>query len=232
MGDVVSTEVGDGEGQRLSGLDDLTVNEAVMVFDLLRQVDPAPEVPVDEVHGVGLARAFDGLLRRIDDEHAELADDRAVRRVLRLLGDRASLAVGPDGVTVHSLLRRREVPWSRIQRLAFANRYDLLRAGAIERWIRDAASGGTGITPPGFEWLSRKVLHRLSDWIEQRLLTEEGLDQLREQSGPALVAIERRGRDIQLSGSTLLVSILAPGTCDAIIAEATLRGIPVASVPA
>jgi hypothetical protein len=42
-----------------------------------------------------------------------------------------------------------------------------------------------------------------------------------------VLGVERRGRDIDLSGALLLVSLLAPGLSEAVEQEARQRGIPV-----
>jgi hypothetical protein len=147
--------------------------------------------------------------------------------VLGLVGDRISLSVTPDGITVHGLLRRRHTPWGRIRGLAFSNRYDLIKSGAIERWADDIASAGIGVPIPGLRWLVRRLVGGITEWLERRLLEDEAVDRLRDRAGVALTDIDRRGFDIELSGSLLLVSLLGVGVNEAILAEAALRGVAV-----
>jgi hypothetical protein len=70
-------------------------------------------------------------------------------------------------------------------------------------------------------------VYGIANFVEQRMFTEEQVQTLREQGGNALLAIQRRGRDIELSGPLLLVSILAPGFSEAAEHEARARGITV-----
>ncbi len=67
------------------------------LFDDLREIDPTPPLPLVDVHEAGFA----SLIRRLDKvEGTGFTDHGAVRRILDLVGDRLSLSVGPDGITV------------------------------------------------------------------------------------------------------------------------------------
>jgi hypothetical protein len=80
---------------------------------------------------------------------------------------------------------------------------------------------------PGLSWILRRVIGGISTWLEQRFFTPDQVEALRSGAGSALLGIQRRGFDIELSGPLMLVSILAPGLSEAIEQEARLRGIPV-----
>jgi len=71
------------------------------------------------------------------------------------------------------------------------------------------------------------VVGGIANRLEHRLFTEDQVEALRTGAGRALLGIERRGRDIELSGALLLVSLLAPGLSEAVEQEAQARGIPV-----
>jgi hypothetical protein len=86
---------------------------------------------------------------------------------------------------------------------------------------------GSGLPIPGLSWLIRKVVNTLANWLEKRVFTPEEIERFEGTGGNALLAIQRRGRDIELSGALLLVSILAPGFSDAVEHEARARGIEV-----
>jgi hypothetical protein len=156
-----------------------------------------------------------------------LLEDWRARRVLDLVGDRLSVSIGPDGITVRSLVRRRHTPWARVQRLTLAGRYDLLRDDGLARLVDGARPRVTPLPVPGLKWLIRRVVGVIANWLEPRLFNPEQIDALRKEAGRALLGIKRRGRDIELSGGLLLVSILAPGLAEAAEQEARRRGIPV-----
>jgi hypothetical protein len=192
------------------------------LFDLLRQIDPTPPVPLTAVHEVG----FVSLLRRLGElSPTGLLEDSRARRVLDLIGDRLSIAVGPDGITVRSLLRRRHMPWKRVQCLTFVGRYDLIRGDGLAKLIEDIKASLFPI--PGLSWLLKRVVGGIANWLEHRFFTPEQVDALREGAGKALIGVERRGRDIEFSGALLLVSLLAPGLSEAVEQEARQRGITV-----
>ena len=193
------------------------------LFDDLRQIDPTPPMPLTDVHEVG----FVALIRRLDKvEGTNLTDQAAVRRILDLVGDRLTLSVGPEGITVRGLLRRRRTAWNHVEHLTFAGRYDMLRSGYLTK-IMDDIKTRVGLPIPGLSWLIRKVVNGIANWLEKRIFTPEEIEGLQVGSGNVLLAIQRRGRDIELSGPLLLVSILAPGFSEAVEQEARSRGIAV-----
>lgn len=207
----------------LAELDDgdaapLDIEGDVPLFELLRRLDPAPAVPLTAPHTVGLV----SLVERLGGE-----DDKRVRRILALVGDRLSLTAGPDGIAVRGILRRRHTPWDRIGRLTFADRYELLRGNYLQKLTDDLANRLTPIPIPGLRWLLRRVVGGLSGWLEHKVLTPEQIESMRQGAGGALTHVERRGFDIELSGPLLLVSILAPGFCAAVEEEATRRKVPI-----
>ena len=193
------------------------------LFDDLREIDPTPPLPLTAVHEAG----FVSLLRRMDKVNGTtMTEEGLVRRVLDLVGDRLSLSVGPDGVTVRGLLRRRRTAWKHVEHLTFGGRYDLLRSDGLAK-IMDDIKAKVGLPIPGLSWLIRKVVNGLANWLEKRVFTPEEVESLKVGAGNALLAIQRRGRDIELSGPLLLVSILAPGFSEAVEQESRTRGIDV-----
>jgi hypothetical protein len=191
------------------------------LFDDLREIDPTPPLPLTAVHESGFASLLVGLDKRVG---GGLTDDSRVRRILDLVGDRLSLSVGPDGITVRGLLRRRRTAWKHVQHLTFGGRYELVRSDYLTR-IMDDIKARVGLPIPGLSWLIRKVVTSIARWLEKRVFTPEEIESLKESGGNALMAIQRRGRDIELSGPLLLVSILAPGFSEAVEYEARARGI-------
>lgn len=170
---------------------------------------------------------FTSLIRRLDKvEGTGLTDQAVVRRILDLVGDRLSLSVGPGGITVRGLLRRRRTAWNHVEHLTFGGRYDLVRSDGLTKIIDDVKSR-VGLPIPGLSWLIRKVVNGIANWLEKRIFTAEEIESLKETGGNALLAIQRRGRDIELSGPLLLVSIIAPGFSEAVEQEARARGIAV-----
>lgn len=222
-------DVADPELEALDGGDaePIGMSDARELFEVLRDLEPAPSSPLGAPYQLGFRRAVELLA---DVEDPGFVADRRVRRVLELLGDRGSVTVGPEGITVYGLLRRRHTPWHKVKSLTFGNRYELLKAGALERWADDV-TGTAGLPIPGLRWLVARLIGGISGWLEQRLFEDDAVGRLREQSGLALTDIDRRGFDIELSGLPLVVSLLGIGLNDAILAEARLRGVAVVTPP-
>ena len=203
--------------------DPIAIDADRSLLDDLREIDPTPPLPLTDTHEAGFAL----LIRRMDKVVGTgLTDQAVVRRILDLVGDRLTLWVGPDGITVRGLLRRRHTAWKHVEHLTFAGRYDMLRSGYLTKIIDDIKAK-VGLPIPGLSWLIRKVVNTIAKWLEQRIFTPEEVESLKERGGNALLAIQRRGRDIELSGPLLLVSILAPGFSEAVEHEARARGIDV-----
>lgn len=201
----------------------MVIDARLALFDILREIDPTPPLPLTDVHESG----FVAVLRRLDKEAGDgMTDQGAVRRILDLVGDRLSLSVGPDGITVRGLLRRRRTAWKHVEHLTFGGRYELLRSDYLTK-VADDIKAKVGLPIPGLSWLIRKVVNGITNWLEARFFTEEEIESLRVGAGNVLMAIQRRGRDIELSSSLLLVSILAPGFSDAVEYEARARGIEI-----
>ncbi|MGH9000102.1 MAG: PH domain-containing protein [Acidimicrobiia bacterium] len=194
------------------------------LLDYLRRLDPVPPVPLQSPHEVGLGAVLRGLAGRPGSNL--LADDRA-RRVLDLVGDRLSIAAGPDGLTVRGMARRRSVPWDRVDRLVFEGRYEMLRGRAVTRITRDVGKRLLRVPVPGLPWLMGRVVGGLSGWIEDKTISSERAAQLRQDAGWVLTHVECRGSDIEMSGPLLLVSLLAPGLSEAVEQEARRRGVQV-----
>jgi hypothetical protein len=222
-------DLSDPAHEDLARLDDAEAEPIALdadgsLFDVLRQIDPTPPVPLTAAHEVGFA----SLLRRLGEiADTGLLEDRRARRVLDLVGDRLSISVGPDGITVRSLVRRRHTPWRRVQRLTFEGRYDLLRGDGLAKLVEDVRTSLLPLPIPGLSWLLRRVLGGIANWLEHRFFTPEQVDALRQGAGNALLRVQRRGRDIELSGALLLVSLLAPGLSEAAEQEARRRGVEV-----
>ena len=225
--DLPEVNIADPAHEDLARLDEehaepITI-ENESLFDDLRQIDPTPPLPLTAVHEAGFA----ALIRRLDKvEGTNLTDQAVVRRILDLVGDRLTLSVGPDGITVRGLIRRRRTAWNHVEHLTLAGRYEMLRSGYLTKIMEDIKSR-VGLPIPGLSWLIRKVVNGIANWLEQKIFTPEEVESLRVGSGNVLMAIQRRGRDIELSGPLLLVSILAPGFSEAVEHEARGRGIDV-----
>ena len=203
--------------------DPIEIDPDRSLFDDLRAIDPTPPLPLTDMHEAG----FVSLIHRLDKvEGTGLTDQAVVRRILNLVGDRLTLWVGPEGITVRGLLRRRRTAWNHVEHLTFAGRYDMLRAGYVTR-VMDELKAQVGLPIPGLSWLMRKVANGIATWLETRIFTAEEIESFRATGGNVLLAIQRRGRDIELSGPLLLVSMLAPGFSEAVEQEARSRGIDV-----
>lgn len=224
-----AVDASDPAHEELARLDDedadpMAVDTDRSLFEVLRHIDPTPPVPLTATHEVG----FVSLVRRLGElADTGLLEDGRARKVLELVGDRLSIAVGPDGITVRSLVRRRHASWEHVQRLTFAGRYELLRGDGLARIVDDVKARLIPLPIPGLSWLLRRVIGGLANWLEQRFFTEDQIESLRGGAGNALLVIERRGFDIELSGPLLLVSILAPGFSEAVEAEARRRDVKV-----
>jgi hypothetical protein len=201
----------------------MAIDADCSLLDDLREIDPTPPLPLKDAHEAGFA----SLVRRLDKVAGTgLTDQAVVRRILDLVSDRLTLWVGPDDITVRGLLRRRRTAWNHVEHLTFAGRYDMLRSGYLTKIIDDVKAK-MGLPIPGLSWLIRKVVNGIANWLEKKIFTPEEIGSLKETGGNALLAIQRRGRDIELSGPLLLVSILAPGFSEAVEHEARARGIEV-----
>ena len=221
----------DDEEAELAGLDEADaepfddVAQTHGLFEVLKRMDPTPELPLARPHQVGFVSLVEALARKGD---RNLLEDGRVRRVLELVGrDRLTLAVGPDGITVNGLLRRRHTPWERVERVTFVNRYELWRGGALERLVENVKGKFIRFPVPGLSWLLRRVLGGITGWFEKRMFTPEEIESLRRRGGDALTRVARRGFDIELSGPLLLVSAMAPGFSEAVAQEARPRGVAV-----
>jgi hypothetical protein len=190
-------------------------------YDVLHKLDPTPPVPLTEKHEVGLVPA----LKRLSDlAPGGLAEDRRVRLVLNLVGDRLAMSAGPDGINIRSLLFRRHTSWKRVQAVRVEGRYDFARSDGFARMLEGVQSP---FPIPGLGWLLRRLTKGILQWAERRFLGEDQIAAAREHGGILLLGIKRRGRDIELEGPLLMVSFLSPGLAEAVEAEARLRGIPV-----
>ncbi|HUH08562.1 MAG TPA: PH domain-containing protein [Egibacteraceae bacterium] len=190
--------------------------------ELLRRLEPVPSLPLSEPFSTGLVP----LLRHWAQEEGpgSFLADRRVLRVLGMVGDRFTITVSPDGITVRGLIRRRFAPWSRIQRLTFVDRYQMLREHALEAAVDDIVRRTAPI--PGLRWLLRQVVGA----IERRLPSSQR-DALQQVGGCALQQIKRRGFDLELSSVLALVAFLSETLSDVAAAEAQLRGIPIEGLP-
>lgn len=226
--DLPGVDLADPAHEDLARLDEeeaepIPIDANASLFDDLRAIDPTPPLPLTDVHEAGFA----SLIRRLDKvEGTGLTDQAVVRRILDLVGDRLSLSVGPEGITVRGLLRRRRTAWTHVEHLTFGGRYDLVRSDGLAKIIDDVKTR-VGLPIPGLSWLIRKVVNGIAAWLEKRIFTAEEIESLKATGGNALLAIQRRGRDIELSGPLLLVSIIAPGFSEAVEQEARTRGIPI-----
>jgi len=226
--DLPPVEIAEGDREELARLDaeeaePIALDQDQSLWELLRKIDPTPSVPLAAKHEVGLV----ALLRRLGElSDTSLLEDKRARRVLDLVGDRLSISAGPDGITVRSLLRRRHTPWKRIQRLTIQGRYDLIRGDGLAKLMESIRSNFVPFPIPGLGWLLRRVTNGIANWLESRM-DEDEISALQEEGGSVLLAIQRRGRDIELEGPLLLVAMLSPGLSEALEQEARARGIPV-----
>lgn len=222
-----SLEVSDADHEDLDHLDDEDVAEPIRlkddlsIFELLHKIDPTPAVPLTEKHEVGLVALLDRFSELTENT---LADDPRGRRVLDLVGDRLSIAVGPDGITVRGLLLRKHTPWKRVQGVSIQGRYDLIRSDGIAKLLEGIQAP---LPVPGLRWLLRRVTRGIAMWLEKHLMTVEKIGGARETAGNVLIGIKRWGRDIEFTGVLLQMAFMAPGLAEAVEQEARLRGVPV-----
>jgi PH (Pleckstrin Homology) domain-containing protein len=228
--DLPDLEVSDEDHMELAHLDDehdaapLTMGEAqVSIFEQLHKIDPTPSVPLTEKHEVGLVSLLDRFAE-MADTGAGVLEDKRTRKIMDLVGDRLSISVSPDGITVRSLLRRKHTPWKRVQGVTIEGRYDLVRNDGMAKLLEGVQSP---FPVPGLGWLLRRVTKGIAVWVERRLMTEEGVAAAHQSSGIVLLGVKRWGRDIELDGPLLLVAFMAPGLAVAVEQEARMRGIPV-----
>lgn len=218
------------EDAELAALDEgeappMNLADDVLLMDLLREIDPTPAIPLTGRHEAGFVTLLERLAAATNDD---LVNDWRVRRVLDLIGDRLSVAIDPQGITVRGLLRRRHTAWDKIGKLTFNSRYELMRGDAITKLAEDIKQRLMPIPIPGLSWLLRRVVGGISNWLERRVFTPEDIESMKSGAGNALTHIERPGFDVELSGPLLLLSILAPGLSEATEAEARRRGVNVA----
>lgn len=221
-------EVSDEDHKELAHLDDeddaapLTMGQAqVSIFEQLHKIDPTPSVPLTEKHEVGLVSLLDRFGEMAD---TGVLEDSRTRRILDLVGDRLSISVSPDGITVRSLLRRKHTPWRRVQGVTIQGRHELVRSDGMAKLLEGVQSP---FPVPGLGWLLRRVTKGIAVWLERRLMTQEGVAAAHESGGIVLLGVKRWGRDIELDGPLLLVAFMAPGLAEAVEQEARMRGIPV-----
>ena len=216
--------------QELADLDEsaappIEIPEEKGIVELFAEVDPIPPLPLTAPHEMGLAVVVVGLAQAISD--VGLLRDRRVRRVLDLVGDRLSVTVGPDGITVRGLLRSRHTPWKRIQQLTFTSRYDQWRGKLVTDLADDVSGRMIPFPVPGLKWLLGRIVDGIASVVEDRVFTAEELEKLRVRLGHSLTDIERRGLDIELAGPLRVLMFLSFGLSEAVKAEAANRGVKV-----
>ena len=192
------------------------------LVELFRRVAPTPELPLRAEHEMGFSALVRSLSGIID---IGLLEDRRVRRLLDRLGDRLSVAVSPEGITVRGVVRERRTPWPRVQQLTFVSRYEMLRGGLVNQLAEDMSKYLPPV--PGLKWLLRRIVGGMATLYERRQYTGDEVDALRAELGFVLTHIERRGLDIELSGPLRFVSFFSSGLSSAIEREATDRGVKV-----
>ena len=186
-----------------------------------------PPLPLTAPHQISLTVVA---LRLSGFSKDPLLEDRRVKRVMDLLGDRLTVTVSPDGITVRGLLRTRHTPWTKMQQLTFLNRYDLVKGGLVARLADDIAGKILPIPVPGLAWLLRRIVGTVGNIYGRRALTPEEQEELRAGLGHALTDIERRGLDIELAGALRVLMFFSYGLSAAIEAEAAARGIKVVDI--
>jgi len=208
----------DGEAPPVDMRDD------IQLVELFAAIDPVPMLPLTAPYEIGLGVVVRRLARVSDQD---LALDANVRRVLRLLGDRLSVSAGPDGISVRGLVRTRHTPWSKVQRLTFTSRYDQVKGQLVAQVADDVAARLLPVPVPGLTWLIGRIVGGVGNLYERRNLTPEELETLRAGLGHSLVAIQRRGMDIELAGALRLLMFFSIGLSTALKSEAAARGIAV-----
>lgn len=219
---------GTEDDEELARLDDeeaapVEVPSDLGLADLFCRIDPAPALPLQREHEMGfsaLVRSLNGVI-----DIGLLADHR-VQGLLDRLGDRLTVAVSPEGITVRGVVRARHTPWAKVQQLTFVSRYEMLRGGLVNQLAEEDMS--QYLPPvPGLKWLLRRIVGGMASFYERRQYTGDEVDALRAELGFVLTHIERRGLDIELSGPLRFVSFFSSGLSSAIEREATDRGVKV-----
>lgn len=177
-----------------------------------RGLHPPPDLPVDERFTAGLGPLLDGLGQAVGGA----LDGRRARRVIRVVGDRWSVTVGPDEVTSRGWLRRHRVAWED----ATAVRLEAVEAVATQRLVASLLLRRVPV--PGLHWLAAKVVGLLAGAIAGSATRMIG-------DTPHLLAgVESRsGEGVQLAGPLALASLLSRGLTVVAVDEAERRGIPV-----
>ena len=219
------------EDAELSQLDEedappVEIDKDKGVVDLFGDIDPPPPLPLTGPHEIGLVLIVQRLARVSED----LLADARVRRVLGLLGDRLTLSVSPEGITVRGLLRTRHTPWDKVKQLSFTSRYDQFKGHLVTQIAEDISGRILPIPVPGLSWLLRRIIGGIGDLWESRAYTAEELELMRTGLGYTLTDIERRGLDIELAGALRLVAFFSFGLSMAILSEADDRGVKVTGI--
>lgn len=213
----------------LSRLDDaeappVEIRKDIRLFDMFAEIDPVPPLPLTAPHEVSLGL----VVHRIAGFSTEdLAQDPHLRHLLRLLGNRLSVTVSPDGLSVRGLMRTRHTPWKKLQGLRFTSRYDQLKGGLVAQMADDIAATMVPIPIPGLKWLIERIVGGVTNVFESRTFTPDELEELRTGLGHSLTDIQRRGLDIELAGALRLVMFCSAGLATAIASEAAARNIQV-----
>ena len=141
----------DAADEALRRLDDeeappVEIRNDIQLVELFAAIDPVPTLPLTAPYEIGLGVVVRRLARVSDQD---LGSDANVRRVLRLLGDRLSVTVGPDGISVRGLVRTRHTPWGKLQRLTFTSRYDQVKGQLVAQVADDVAGRLLPVPVPG-----------------------------------------------------------------------------------
>lgn len=212
----------DPELSRLDALEEVEDAEGLAVDQItavLAGLQARPDLPLAEPFSAGLVPLLQAWAELADPE-GFLTDSR-VQRVLGVLGDRFSITISPDGLTVRGLLRRRHTPWRHVRALEYIDRYTMLRDHVLERLVADAVRR-VGLPIPGLSWLLRRIIGAL-----EHLVPDEEMATLADAGGSALLRVDRRGFDLELGGALALVAFLSPVLSEVAATEAAARGITV-----
>jgi len=185
---------------------------ADVVAEVWRGLHPAPNLPLDEPFTAGLGPLLDGFGTALGGR----LDGPRSRRVIRIVGDRWSVTVGPDGVTSRGWFRRHHVAWDE----ATVVRLEPVEAVATQRLVATLLLRRVPV--PGLHWLAAQVVDRLAEVLVH------GAARMVGDTPHVLVGVgSDDGEDVALEGPLALASLLSRGLTVATVAEAERRGVAV-----
>lgn len=180
----------------------------------LQNLQTVDGLPLTEPLEAGLGP----LLSRLGDQEGGILASGRARWILKLVGDRYSVSVGPKGVTAHALFREERIAWDDMESLRTTGVSFMVGRHVVGKLLDVGVSRVVRI--PGLRWLARRISSTLVDFLTTRAVSPK------EETTLLVSSARGGGRSVDFDGLLGLVVLLSRGFNDAVLWEADARDIP------